>query len=730
MMCAHTTRYKPQIAYQWKTLVVILGLLLPWHLAVANTLNDVSFSSLPGDRVEIRLTMSEAAVLPNTFTIDNPARIAMDFANTGLDLETRKIPIDLGITRSLIAVKAGDRTRVVINLTKMVNYQTTVEGNHLYITIGGAASQQAQTISAPTRQFAATKITDNVKKIDFRRGEKGEGRVVIKLADPNTGVDINKRGNKLIVTLKNSHLPTQLERRLDVIDFATPVQTIDAFNQSNDVRIIISSAGKYDHLAYQTDNTFTIDIKPEVKLSEEEIRKRRKKFKYSGERLSLNFQNIEVRAVLQLIADFTGINMVTSDTVSGELTLRLKNVPWDQALDIILKSKGLDKRQNGNVMLIAPTAEIAAREKMEIESKKQIAQLAPLVTETIQINYQKALDFKNLFVGSSGGGGGGTGRGAQSGQGNSSGGGGGGQTQQSTWLSPRGYVALDPRTNKLLVVDIQEKVDAIVAMIKELDVPIRQVLIESRIVIAGTNFSKELGVRFGFNRSTTGRSSSSSPVGIGISNNVTNADSVRQGNQPAASDRLNVNLPATKTYGSIGLALARLPFGTLLDLELSASQAEGRTETVSAPRLITEDQQKAYIEQGFEIPYQTVSAEGTKVQFKEAVLKLVVTPQITPDDNIIMDLLVKKDKPDFSQGSSIPPIQKREIKTRVRVSNGATIVLGGVYETNSTHNLNKVPFFGDLPLIGVLFRHRLESSEKTELLIFITPKIIADNLVL
>ncbi len=694
-------------------LLATLFFLLVSSTAFANSLKNISFNALPGERVEIQLSMTEAAALPNTFTIDQPARIALDFPNTNVALDKKTHEINIGIARSLTAVEAGGRTRVVINLAKLTEYDTTVEGNNVFITIGGSGKKKHGTFNRPV--LSKQGIIEKIADIDFRRGSKGEGRVIIKLTDPNTPVDIVKRGTKVLVTIKNNKLSTKLERRLDVIDFATPVQTVDAFNQGTDTKIIITSAGKYEHLAYQTNDLLTIDVKKEIKLSEDEAKKRRKNYVYSGERLSLNFQNIEVRAVLQLIADFTGINMVTSDTVDGELTLRLKNVPWDQALDIILKTKGLDKRQNGNVMLIAPAEEMAQRDKIELEARKSIQELAPIISQTIQVNYSSALDFVKLIYGRS------TGVGGSASSGSTS--------KQSGYLSPRGRASLDKRSNKLIIFDIQEKVDAILAMVKELDIPNRQVLIESRIVIAGTTFGKELGVRFGFNRSTSANTGQPNQAGIGISNTVTNADSVRQGTQPSAANRLNVNLPSPSSFGTVALALARLPFGTLLDLELSAAQAEGRSETVSAPRLITANNNKAYIKQGFEVPYASQTASGaTDIEFKEAVLKLEVTPQITPDDNIIMQLLVKKDRPDFSQPG--PPIQKREVKTQVRVRNGETIVLGGIYEHTSTDNIAKVPFFGDLPIIGGLFRSHQESNDKSELLIFVTPKIISDNLTL
>ncbi len=693
---------------------LLLTVSLTASTAWANTLKDVSFTSLPGDRVEIRLMMADSASLPTTFTIDNPARIAMDFSDTKLAWDQKSKNISVGIARSISAVQAGGRTRVVINLARMVEYDTVVEGNDIFITLG---KKSVQNISEKQGNFSEKQdITANVQSVDFRRGEKGEGRILLTLSDPNTAVDLQQRGDKVLVTLKNSRLPEEFERRLDVLDFATPVKTVDSFNQGSDVRIIISAIGKYEHLGYQTDNIFSIDVKPEVKVKDENVRNKKKV--YSGERLSLNFQNIEVRAVLQLIADFTGINMVTSDTVSGDITLRLKNVPWDQALDIILKTKGLDKRVNGNVMLVAPTEEIAQREKLEIESRKQVEELAPLITESIQVNYAKAASFVTLFSGTAGGGA-------------APGGGSAGAGNTSRWLSSRGVVTLDQRTNKILVVDVQEKVDAIVAMVKELDIPVRQVLIESRIVIANTEFSKELGVRFGVSKRTSGNTGTPSEVGIGVSNTGVNADIARGGTIPTRGTRYNVDLPASNlgSAASIGLALARLPFGTLLDLELSAAQAEGRSETISSPRVITANQRKAHIKQGIELPYLEATSSGaSSTAFKEALLALEVTPQITPDETIIMDLLVKKDRPVQFGDFRIPSIDKREIVTQVRVSNGETIVLGGVYEQDTSNRVSKVPFFGDLPLIGALFRTKFEENNKNELLIFITPKIVSDDL--
>jgi type IV pilus assembly protein PilQ len=674
---------------------ILILCLLPVTAAFSNALEDVSFSTLPGDRVQIKLRMQEPASEPASFTIDNPARIALDFPATTVNLPRKSQEIGIGVARSVNAVEAGGRTRVVINLAKLVGYSTVVSGNDVIITLN---DDTAGTFATTPEKPAATAEGVNILNLDFRRGNKGEGRVELILADPNTAVDMKKRGKQVIVTLKNSALSEDLERRLDVIDFATPVQTVDAFNHGNDVRLIITAISDFDHIAYQADEKLTIDVKPIIKKEEPELARR--KFAYTGERLSLNFQNIEVRAVLQLIADFTGINMVTSDTVSGNLTLRLKNVPWDQALDIVLKTKGLAKRESGNVMLIAPTEEIAAREKLELEASKQIVELAPLINETIQVNYAKASDLATLI-----------------------------KSKDKSFMSARGSINIDQRTNKLLVQDTAENVDLIIALVEELDIPIRQVLIESRIVLASNQFTRELGVKFGVSSETVSGSRT-----ITTSGSLNAADSYNQfGVTPQLDERLNVNLPAvSSTAGSIGLAIAKLPFGTLLDLELSAAQAEGKSETVSSPKVITADQQEAVIESGQEIPYQEASSSGaTSVSFKKAVLSLKVTPQITPDDRIVMDLAVNKDSPDFGNlVQGVPPINTNNVETQVLVDNGETVVLGGVFEQSKTKSIDRVPFFGDLPLVGGLFRSKTETNDKQELLIFVTPKLLKEDITL
>lgn len=677
----------------------IIALFATSSLVNANTLTDISFSTLPGDQVQIQLTLSDGAFEPGSFTVDNPARIALDLPNTTSSLKQKKQLIGVGIARHVSAIEAGDRTRVVINLTKLVPYQTLVDGNHIYITLNtdSAALSAPLVINKSGKTSTPVDTSENISNVDFRRGAKGEGRIIITLNNPNIPIDMQKRGDRVVLSIPQGTLPADMERRMDVLDFATPVDTVDSFNSGGGVKIVIQAHGKFDHIAYQTDNNFIVDIKPII-INEE--KKLRKKFEYTGERLSLNFQNIDVRAVLQLIADFTGLNLVTSDTVTGNLTLRLKNVPWDQALDIILKTKGLDKRKSGNVMLIAPAEEIAAREKLELEANKQIEELAPLENASIQINYAKALSFKELFEA---------------------------DKENRAWLSNRGSVALDPRTNILLVRDTAKHIEAIEALVQELDIAVRQVLIEARIVLAQDDFSKELGVRFGLSSETT------QGIRRGFtSGSLTATDQLINGQTLTAPDRLNVNLPVNNRAGGIGLAIARLPFGTLLELELSAAQAEGRSEVISSPKVITSDQHTATIESGQEIPYlQSSSSGATTVAFKKAVLSLEVTPQITPDDRVIMDLKVNKDEADFSRSvNGVPPINTQNVETQVLVNNGETIVLGGVYEISKTENIRRVPFFGDLPLIGALFRNTFEENKKSELLIFVTPKILKENLTL
>lgn len=681
--------------------VAISMLLLVSHSAFAadRSLEDISFSSLSGDRVQIKLTTDGPMPQPLSFTIDNPARIAIDLVDTTSKLTTKSRPINLGVAKSVTTVEAGGRTRVVLNLVQMVAYDLNVQGNEVIITLGGRGDSSALTAAAPARGKASPGAAA-ITKVDFRRGAAGEGIVVVELSDPSVSFDVREEGGKVVVDFVDVELPQRLAQRLDVVDFATPVQTVATTTVGNNVRMVISAKGFFEHLAYQSDNVFSVQV-AEISSQAKKEELQRERFGYTGKRLSLNFQDVPVRAVLQLIADFTDLNMVASDTVDGNITLRLRNVPWDQALDIILKTKGLDKRQSGNVILVGPADEIVAREQKELESKQQIAELAPLRSELIQVNYAKAADIATLLQG-----------------------------QNATILSERGTVTIDERTNTLLVNDTADKLEEIRKLLVKLDIPIRQVLIESRIVIANDDFSKELGARFGIIQDVDDFAAPGSG-GIITGGGTTAFDTVNVDNDSGGilvSDNLNSNLGVPNSFGSIGLSFSRLPLGTLIDLELTAMQAEERGEIISTPKVITANQTEALIEQGVEIPFQEATASGaTAISFKKAVLSLTVTPQITPDDRVIMDLNVKND----SVGEiffGVPSIDTREVETQVLVENGETIVLGGVYQETSRTGRDKVPFFGDIPVLGRLFRRDLRENDKEELLIFITPKILKDGL--
>lgn len=688
--------------------IVLLTLFIPALLSAQNQndLESITFNTLPGNRLQIALKLKTPVNKePLSFTINDPARIALDLADTQNKLPQRVIPIGLGLAQSINTAEAKGRTRVVLNLAQMVPYSIQLADDKIYLTLENetaeAASNEKQTVLS---DFAVqdTKISRGaraVEDIDFRRGSKGEGRLIINLSNPGIPVDVKEEGGKLLIDFINSTLPENLRHRLDVTDFATPVKTIDSFENGKNVRIVLTPTdNNFEHLAYQSDEVFTLEVKP---IAREELEKRKKeKFGYTGERLALNFQDIEVRSVLQLIADFTGLNVVVSDTVTGKLTLRLKNVPWDQALDIILTSKGLDKRKSGNVLLIAPTEEIATREKLELEAQQQVQELAPLRSEFMRINYAKAAEFAALLIGSENAGGG--------------------------LLSERGRVSVDERTNTLLVQETSEKLSEIRALVNRLDIPVRQVLIESRIVIANDDFNKELGVRFGATRDTRANALDRGTISSGrlpAITDIVNADPIQ------LNDRMNVNLNTNNTpFGSFALALAKLPIGTLLELELSALQEEGRGEVVSTPRVITANQKEAFIEQGVEIPYQEATSSGaTSIAYKKAVLSLTVTPQITPDDRIIMDLVVQNDTVgEIFNG--IPSVDTREVSTQVLVDNGETVVLGGIFQQTNRNEVDKIPFFGDLPGIGRLFRRTINEDDKAELLIFVTPKILKENL--
>lgn len=671
--------------------MLAFGLILISVSSYAAELRALDYSAMPGDKAKIQLTFSEPVSKPNSFATDDPARIVIDFAGVENKLTERTRQVNVGATRSISAVEAGDRTRMVINLLQKVPYTISQNGNQMMITIESGR----QTVSTRAGSSDAPTVTD----VDFRRGENGEARLIVQLDSEDAAMDVREERGNIVVDLANVTLPDNLNRRLDVVDFATPVKFIDAESMANATKLTLTTEGRYEHLAYQSERTLVVEVKP---LPDEPQAGTRDEFGYTGEKLSLNFQNIEVRAVLQLLADFTGMNLVTSDTVSGNLTLRLKNVPWDQALDIILKSKGLAMRQSGNVMMVAPAAEIAAREKQELEAQKQLVELEPLYTEIVEIRFAKADQLAQLLRTD----------GKQ-----------GGSTGQSGFLSPRGSITIDQRTNSLLIRDTADNLVDIRQVIEQLDKPVRQVLIESRIVIANNDFNKELGVRFG--TSTENDSKLGKAVTSGTLNGTTQ---IINGETLEQADRLNVNLPVNNPAGSIGLALAKLPLGMILELELSAMQAEGKGEVISTPRVITSNQQQATIEQGTEIPYQEATSSGaTNVSFKEAVLKLDVTPQITPDDRIVMDLEVSKDEVG-EVFLGVPSIDTRSVKTQVLVDNGETVVLGGIYEQSTSDNIERVPFFGDLPYVGFLFKNTAKEDRKRELLVFVTPKIVKEGL--
>jgi len=687
--------------------------------AAVLTLDEVSFTTLPGNEVQVRLGLSgPPGKPPRAFTIDNPARIALDFTDTGLNLADRHRAIGVGPAQSVTAVEAGGRTRVVLNLVHQVPYDLRVEGSAVVVTLHSGGPMMPDVKSAATtpvaarprpagpRPIPARPAGPGIEDVDFRRGEAGEGRVIVLLSESGLVSNIREEGGQIIIDFPDAALPERLDRRLDVLDFATPVKEVDTFPHEGGARVVITPSGHYEHLAYQSDKVLTVDVKPLTKEEEQALKK--EKLGYTGEKLSLNFQDIEVRAVLQLIADFTGLNLVASDTVAGNVTLRLKNVPWDQALEIILKSKGLGMRQAGSVMMVAPQEEITAREKLELESQKQIAELAPLKTEFIEVNYAKAADVATLL-----------------------------KTEESKLLSERGNVSVDQRTNTLLIQETAENLAEMRKVITTLDVPVRQVLIESRVVIANQDFSRELGVKFGYSKNTFAQNESGvgnfGAIVGGTQPGDTNFGAGTGFTTPDGLENFIVDLPAATPAGAIGLAVGKIG-SYLLQLELSALQAEGRGEVVSSPRVITTDQKEAVIEQGTEIPYVSQTSSGaTDITFKKAVLSLRVTPHITPDDRVNMSIQVNKDAVGqliLLNGSSVPSIDTRNVTTEVLVDNGETVVLGGIYEHSNRNDVRRVPFFGELPYFGTLFRNTATSRNKDELLIFVTPKVLKEGLTL
>jgi type IV pilus assembly protein PilQ len=675
----------------FKCTVVAMGAIF-WlglaHAQTPTTLDKISFSTLPGDQVQVVLDMSGPVDEPLSFAIDEPARVALDFPGVSLNLPRKTEDISVGMARSVTAVEAGGRSRVVLSLVKLVPYSIDVNGNQVVLTLDSTGSATSQ---AAAKRAAGVK--GGIENIDFRRGESGEGRIMVTLSDPAIVVNTFEQGDDIIVEFIGVDLPEELSRRLDVIDFATPVRVVDTKQDGGNVRMVVEASGVFDHLAYQSEDLFTLDVKALSEVEQEQAKK--DKFTYTGERLSLNFQNIEVRAVLQLIADFTGLNMVASDTVSGSLTLRLKNVPWDQALDIILKTKGLAMRQTGNVILIAPTEEIAAREKLELEAQKQIEELAPLRSEFIQVNYAKAATLATLL-----------------------------KAEENSLMTDRGRVSVDERTNTLLVRDTAEAINSIRDLVATLDIPVRQVLIESRIVIADDSFNRDLGVRFGVSYAwNVNGGNTNAAIGGGLPGDTNFGGTV--GFNDGTNENLLVDLPIGNPASAIKFAVVSIP-DFILQLELQALQLEGRGEVISNPRVVTANQKEATIEQGTEIPFQEASSSGaTSTSFKKAVLSLKVTPQITPDDRVIMDLAVNQDTVG-QEFSGIPSVDTRSVVTQVLVDNGDTVVLGGIYEQTKREDIEKVPFFGDLPYLSWLFKTTSVRDDKRELIIFVTPRILKD----
>jgi type IV pilus assembly protein PilQ len=682
--------------------VIAFGLLS--GLANAVTLEDVSFSSLSGDRVEVTLAFDGQPPEPTGYTIERPARIAVDLRDTTSGLDSRNISLGGGNAQSMTVVETKDRTRLIFNLAELAPDETVRTQNSLVVTIGsqgsGVAASGSTSSSTPMTTASGgqsvSSAGNDLAGVDFRRGQNGEGRVIVDLGSANASVDLSELGGKIRLTMDGTSVPDNLRRRLDVTDFATPVTRVDTYTEDGNAVVEIRPEGNYDYIAYQSGSQFTVSVE---RLTEEEAESRREeKFPYTGDKLSLNFQDIEVRSVLQLIADFTGLNLVASDTVSGSITLRLQNVPWDQALDLILKTKGLDKRQIGNVLLVAPADEIAAREKLELETSKQIAELAPVRLDIIQVNYAKAADVVELI------------------------------RADEELISSRGFVSSDARTNTISVRETSEKLDEIRRLVSTWDVPVRQVSIEARIVRAQTNVAENLGVRWG---GAAYDVSGDNVFSVGGSQNA--VEEARQAaggtnNTITFPDALAVDLGVTG-QGASSFAIGLGSDDFLVDLELSALESDGQAEVVSQPRVVTADRQTARIKSGEEIPYQKASSSGaTSVSFKEAVLALEVTPQITPDDKIIMDLVVNQD----SRGevtAGIPAINTNEVTTQVLVGNGETVVLGGIFQSEVTTTTTKTPFLGDIPYLGRLFKRTEHIDERSELLIFITPKIIKSDLI-
>jgi type IV pilus assembly protein PilQ len=701
----------------WLLLAGALGLAptTPARAADQPALQAIDVQALPNQQLQLTMRLSGPAPQPLTFTIDNPARISLDLPNTTLALPSRRIDVHASGLDTILAAETKDRTRVVLNLDKLVPYDTRVDGSNVVLVLGTAHA--AASAAAPGTQTVAAagggSGVRELRSIDFRRSADGAGRVIVKLSDPHIRINLHQVGSQIVVEFADAGVPANLARRYDATDYGTPVTGFDVTRAGSGSRIEINASGDFDQLAYQSDDQYVVEVAPRRKAANAPDEKP----VYTGERLTLNFQDIETRAVLQLLADASGQNIVVSDSVTGNVTLRLQNVPWDQALDIVLRTKGLDKRKQDNVIIVAPQAELAAREKAELAARKDVQELAPLRSEYLQVNYAKAADMAALIKG-----------------------------QNNSLLSPRGSVAVDERTNTLLLQDTSDRLGDIRRLVATLDIPVRQVLIESRIVIVDNDFQRQIGAVFGFTSvnkngqnglvTTTGNAAGTDQIiGSGLTNSLTGAAypglggvSVPTGS--TAANRYNVNLPVSSPAGSWALGILGNNF--IVDLELSAAQAETQANIIASPRVITANQKEATIKQGIEIPYQQSASSGaTTIQFKDAVLLLKVTPQITPDNRIILDLNVRDDSVGTvvvaSGGVNVPSINTREITTQVLVNDGQTVVLGGILQTTQREDDTKVPFLGDIPVLGHLFKSTSHQDDKDELMIFITPKIVREG---
>ncbi len=687
-----------------------LGLSFAFTLAQAGAaITAIDIAQTDGDAQLLQVTFDGPAVKPNSFAIANPSRVAFDFADTKVKLPKSFIDLGNPVVKSAVAVEANGRSRLVLNLSRNVTYTSSVNGNKLLVKLGNTAvdaKQSATPVERPAAETAqAVAATAGTPLgLDFRRGKTGEGRVEIALPSDSTPVDIRREGKNLVVDITGANLPRSLERRMDVTDFATPVDKVIGLNQGRNSRILIQPNGDWDFSSYQTERKLVVEVrKPTVEASansngNNNANPLNVKPQYKGDKLSLNFQNIEVRTVLQVIAEFTGLNIVTSDSVAGNITLRLKDVPWDQALDLILQTKGLDQRRNGNIINIAPRDELLARDKQVLEARQQLSALEPVRSETFVLRYRSAEDFKKILEGD-----------------NSTG-------KKDTILSERGSALIDPKTNTLIINDTQTTIDKIRDLITKTDIPVKQVLIEARIVEANENWSRNLGVKL-----AVARASGGTAIGGTLGDATTSFNIGRGSTTGTIPLTTGVNLPLSGTYNSIA-AVFGAGSRAAIGLEIDALQTEDAGKVIASPRIMTADRIAASIEQGTEIPYQEASSSGaTTVSFKKAVLSLKVTPQITPDNRVVMQVEINKDTPNTTLlVGGTPSIDSKNVKTQVLVENGGTVVIGGIYQQTVDTTVNKVPVLGDVPFLGALFRSKAEKNNRSELIVFLTPRVVED----